>query len=98
MIDMAEIEDEIAKLEHSETSWRNCERLHILYAVRDQYGSKAQSVTAEKPYTYADSEFALVAIQTDKEKLIEVLDEHFEIIKQIYPKEYRAVIKKMREI
>ena len=40
MLNIKEIEEEIKKLENSETTYRNCEKLAILYIVKDHYNSK----------------------------------------------------------
>lgn len=37
MLDLKEIHEEIAKLEKGDTTYRNCEKLAILYIVREHY-------------------------------------------------------------
>lgn len=98
-IDIREIEDEIANIENSDTNWKNCEKLHILYAIRNQYSNHPQDKTFSKKeyqYSYANSEFTKIASEIPFEHLMDVLDEHFEIIKNIYPKEYKMIIKRLK--
>lgn len=98
-IDMREIEDEIAKIENSDTNWKNCEKLHILYAIRNQHSNHTdqQALPARiNQYSYAYSEFTKIASEIPFEHLIDVLDEHMEIIKNIYPKEYKMIIRKLQ--
>lgn len=44
-----------------------------------------------------DSEFVQAAISAGTERTLEVLDEHMECIRALYPKEYRAVLKMLSE-
>lgn len=102
-IDMNEINEEITKLENSDTNWKNCEKLSVLYGVRGGMNQKAQPYV-ENSYSYASapimngSEFVKVASSVPFEHLLSVLDEHMEIIKAIYPKEYRIIIKRLNHI
>lgn len=98
-MDMNEIDDEIAKLEHSETNWKNCEKLHILYGIKNgmiKGNERQQALPAKESYSYATSEFVSVAQSVPIEHLISVLDEHMLAIKAIYPKEYNLILKKLK--
>lgn len=59
MIDLNEIEDEIRRLEHSDTNYSNCEKLSILYTVRDGLTTvnNMDSPTTSYSYAPAPSEF-----------------------------------------
>lgn len=43
------------------------------------------------------SEFAAVARAAGMSRLLEVLDEHMECVKVLYPKEYAAVIRRLKD-
>lgn len=89
-MNMNEIEKEIARLEEAETNWDNCEKLHILYAIRQK------QAVPEKRYSYARSEFTQIASEVPFEHLMDVLDEHMEAIQLVYPKEYKLIIRKLK--
>lgn len=44
-----------------------------------------------------ESEFAEAAIKAGRERTLEVLDEHMECIRALYPKEYKAVLRMLGE-
>lgn len=98
MININEINDEIEKLEHSETTYRNCEKLSILYAVRNNFSNYIPS--SESHYSYADesSEFVTVAKSKPLEDVLTVLDAHMEVLKMVYPKDYNFIMQKLREV
>ena len=50
------------------------------------------------PQIRTDSEFIDVCINKDIVAVLEVLDEHMEAIKLLYPKEYNSIIEKIKEI
>lgn len=50
------------------------------------------------PQIRTGSEFMDVCSQKDIVAVLEVLDEHMEAIKLLYPKEYDSIIEKIREI
>lgn len=87
MIDYNEIEREIERLEQSETTYGNCERLSILYNVRNNAAIKSRA---------AQSEFMDAVENMPMDTVLRVLDEHFECIRIIYPKEYQSVIERLR--
>ena len=102
MIDMNEINDEIAKLEHSATTYGNCEKLSVLYAVRQNFGGQeapavVQSIPAQHSYA-AKSEFLEAIADKPIEGVLSILDEHMSAIEVVYPKEYRALPRKIRTI
>lgn len=103
-MNMQEIDDEIAKLEHSDSTWSNCEKLSILYGVKNGIIDKTTTepnVKREKEqiaYSYASSEFTAAIQGKQVDALIDILEEHFEVVKLLFPKEYQAVIKKISEL
>ena len=50
------------------------------------------------PQIRSDSEFVNVCIDKNIAEVLEVLDEHMEAIKLLYPKEYDSIIEKIKEI
>lgn len=50
------------------------------------------------PQIRSESEFMSVCSQKDIKSVLGVLNEHFEIIKLLYPKEYDSVIEKLKEL
>lgn len=50
------------------------------------------------PQIRGESEFMNACSQKDIVAVLEVLDEHMEAIKLLYPKEYDSIIEKIREI
>ena len=50
------------------------------------------------PQIRSDSEFVNACSQKDIVAVLEVLDEHMEAIKLLYPKEYDSIIEKIKEI
>lgn len=102
MINMDEINAEIAALEAGKTTYATCERLSILYNVRNNLMSNQQPVqlSSGTSYSYAsepDSEFKEIARNADFEHLLRILDEHMEAIEAMYPREYRSVLRKIKE-
>lgn len=99
---LQDIEDEIIKLEHSDTNWQNCEKLSCLYIVRDHIENHPQRETLSVPHETVSqvggSEFLDACYGTDTTELLYVLDEHMEVIRALYPKEYYAIIKKIKEL
>lgn len=96
MIDYEEIENEIARLESCDTNYCNLEKLAMLYTVRNnatdekEGRSVAHELSAENK-----SDFMAVVDSVPLDKVLSVMDEHFEAVKAIYPKEYEEVIKKL---
>lgn len=103
MINMDEINAEIAALEAGKTTYATCERLSILYNVRNNLEpDKAPNQPTLKTayYSYAsepESEFKEVARKADFEHLLRVLDEHMKAIEAMYPREYQSVLRKIKE-
>ena len=104
-MDIAEVEREIRRCEADKTTWGNCEKLAILYTVKDHYADSDKMVEqprrAMPQYSYAAappvSEFIGAAANAPPDAMLKVLDEHMEAIKTLYPKEYDAVVRKLRD-
>lgn len=104
MLDLDEIEEQIARREMGDTSWANCQALAILYTILDHHGKvtavQKEVAPAEREKTGAlgESEFLQAASGVDVEKLMSVIDEHMQAVKIVFPKEYESVISRIRAI
>lgn len=95
MIDLEEVDREIAQLESREITYAIAEKLCYLYSLRDH--SSAEPVH----YSYAEaptseSEFVTACRAAGFERTLSVLDEHMAAIRAVYPKEYDAVLRKIK--
>lgn len=105
MLDMDEIRSEIARLENEKTTFSSVEKLAMLYIVQDRNSPTPEPEPVEiqqmPRYAYAaeptapKSDFLEAVGKVPIEKALDVLDEHMEAIKLLYPKEYKAVINKI---
>lgn len=109
-MDLNEINAEIAKLEAGGTNYAVCEKLACLYTVRDglQNGREPERVRKVEEYSYSASnprqivagepqtEFEQAAYSVPVDVLISVMNEHMEAIRAIYPKEYTAVVERLK--
>ena len=96
MIDLEEIEREINKLEiRGDTTYSVCERLSWLYTVRDHMTSKKKDAVIPD---YSGSEFLELASGVSCQALLNVINEHLEALRIVYPKSYDAVIDKIRSL
>lgn len=97
-MNMKEIEAEIERLEGADTTYSNCEKLSILYNVRDH--SKQEE--RREPVVFHDpapsSEFISAVNSAPFPAVLDILNEHFDAIKIICPKEYDAVLMKIRNL
>ena len=99
MIDMKEVDSEISMLENGKTTYSTLEKLSVLYAIKNQHSDNEEKPTARHSYKTAPaSEFLEVVQNVPLDELFNVLNEHMDAVRIVYPKEYDAVIKKIREI
>lgn len=99
MVDMKEVQDEIDKLENcGSTTYSVCEKLSILYNVKDHAEGKPRETSYAKEMSFAGSDFMEAALKVPQEELVKVLDEHMEAIRQIYPKEYNMILRKIKAL
>ena len=99
-MDMNEIRDEIIKLEQGDTNWQNIQRLAWLYTVYGHMaGDSAQVVHVSDGVMpeYA-GEFGQVVSGKNIDGVMNILTEHMAVIKLLHPKEYQAVLDKIKEI
>ena len=88
-----EIRAEIIRLEKEETTYQNCSKLAVLYSVIEHLGKQEPA-----EYSYGESEFLTVVSQAPLTGVMEILDEHMNAVQVLYPKEYTALIRRMKEL
>lgn len=99
-MNLSEINKEIDYLEHNASSYSDCEKLSVLYNIRNNLAQDRPSQKVMPYYSSAPaaSEFLAVAQALDAETLLSVLDDHMDVIQVVFPKEYNAVIQKLKEL
>ena len=110
MIDLREIDETIEELKRHGNSIQAAERLAMLYIARDymikeesapmqEYAqAAAPTSTPARASTKRTSEFLEACDGAPIEEMLEVLDEHMEAIRLLYPKEYDAIVKRIGEL
>lgn len=100
MISMEQINGEIAVLEDEKPTHVIMEKLANLYIVREHMQIQPDIAPNSKimPQIEAKSEFMGVCASKDINAVLGVLDEHFEAIKLLYPKEYNSIIEKIKAL
>ena len=80
-----------------------CQLMASCYTILDhmfpEY-SRSADVSPVSLYSSAEisgSEFAIAANLAGMKRLLEVMDEHMECIRLIYPKEYAAIMRRLKE-
>lgn len=100
-MNIEEIKKEIIELEKADTNYPNVQRLSWLYTVYDHMADDKAPIVANKVQnimpTY-QGEFGEVVSGVSIDGLMQILSEHMEAIKLLYPKEYQAVLQRIREI
>lgn len=94
MIDLEEVNKEIAQLERYDITYRIAEKLAILYTVRD--ANKSDTIMSRMKTT-EESEFMEACNKAPIEDVLCILDEHMTAVKMLYPKEYSLVINRIKE-
>ena len=106
-MDIDEINEHIRKLKCEETNWQSVNKLAALCTVRDELEEKQAPETQIQSLPPADyraaystavepqSDFVAAASAVPFSGLMQVLDEHMNAIKLVYPKEYELVMRKI---
>lgn len=94
MLDRETIDYEIQCLENEDTDFDTCEKLAILYTVRDHIGSNHDKFTEKTE----GSEFLTAASDVDWYEFMNILDEHMDSLKIVAPKAYSSVMAKIRRL
>ena len=110
MIDLREIDETIDELKRHGNSIQAAERLAMLYIAREymskenaaqtmqEYAQAAVPKTQARVSTKRTSEFLTACDGAPIEGILDVLDEHMEVIRLLYPKEYDAIVKRIEEM
>lgn len=93
-MNIGEIKNEIKRLENENTTYENCSKLAMLYSIVDHLGQDKPKVSA----SYGSTEFMLAISQAPIDEALNVIDEHMNSIALLYPTEYRAIIKKIKQL
>lgn len=93
-MNITEITEEITKLQDADTNWTNLQRLAWLYTVSDHMRGE----TAVNRMPVYSGEFGEVVSGKDINAVMNVLTEHMAVVKVLYPKEYSAVLDRIREV
>lgn len=100
-MNISEISEEIKKLEQADTSWQNVQRLAWLYTVRNHLSDDKMPIVASKIQSVMpnyDGEFGEAVSGAKLDNIMTVLNEHMAVIKVLLPKEYQAVIDRIKEV
>lgn len=97
MLSIEEVERTILELEKRDTTYATCERLAWLYIVHDHL---TQRIAQEKARAaeMEGSPFLTACSGAEIAEILRVVNEHMEAVRVIYPKEYSAVIEKIKNI
>lgn len=96
MIDLETIEREINLLEsRGDTTYSQCERLSWLYTVRDHLIPETREQVTQE---LRGSEFLEVCSGRSYPGVMRVLDEHMDALKIVQPREYEAVLARLRNV
>ena len=95
MVSIDTIEREILELEQKDTSWVNVEHLAWLYIVKDHLKAPHSD---ENTVELIGNEFVQVCSNVPIQSLMSILSEHFEGIKLLYPREYSAIMQKIKAL
>lgn len=97
---ISEIQEEIAKIEAADTTWQNVQRLAWLYTVQDHLSADKVPVVANRIQDVMpeyNGEFGKAVSGAKLDNVMNVLNEHMAVIKILLPKEYQAVIDRIKE-
>ncbi|MCQ2369225.1 MAG: hypothetical protein MJ007_01970 [Paludibacteraceae bacterium] len=89
---MRAINEEIERLTNADTTYQNCQKLAVLYSIKDHNTDKVAV------YSHASSKFMKAVAGVPMEQALTVLDEHMEAIQLLYPKEYTAICDKLNNL
>ena len=99
-----EILETIAELQSKAPTYSTCEKLATFYTLLSHLYSDNTEVQG---YSYSTSsafpasngsEFREAIAGKDIDRVVDVLDEHMDVVKVFFPKEYKALISKINEI
>lgn len=77
-----------------QTNYENCSKLSILYIIRNNI-DKAKVIDE---YLETTSEFLSVVSGAPIKDVLLIINEHLDCIKALYPKEYSAIINRIKDL
>ena len=92
-----ELLDAIKEIQQKEPSYSNCEKLATFYTLLQYLYSEEEGQSRDAFPVSNGSEFRQAIAGKDIEKVVDVLDEHMEVVMILFPKEYKEVIRRIRE-
>lgn len=97
-MNISEINNEINRLEKDANCYADCEKLSVLYNVRNNFSRLiTQNNTQLNSYDEDNlSEFMRYALAADRDRLLDIIDEHMELIRVLHPREYYTIIDKIK--
>lgn len=88
----------IKEIQNKEPTYANCQKLATFYTLMKYlYEEEGQSFSAGTFPVMNGSEFREAIAGKDIEEVVDVLDEHMEVVQLLFPKEYKEVIKRISE-
>lgn len=100
MINLDEINKTILDLEQHDTTYTTCERLAWLYIVRDHMkGVQQEDEVSRETFTGTESgELERAMHGKPLHQIMPILEEHMKVVRLLHPKEYAAVIDKIKSL
>jgi hypothetical protein len=92
-----ELLDAIKEIQQKEPSYSNCEKLATFYTLLRYLYSEEEGQSRDAFPASNGSEFRQAIAGKDIERVVDVLDEHMEVVMLLFPKEYKEVIRRIRE-
>ena len=112
MIDLQEIRETIDEIKRHGTTIGQAEKLALLYIAAEHMEREeatrrpndedargyAQAAAPARLNVEPRSEFLAVCQDAPTEGVLRIIDEHMEAIRVLYPKEYAAILSRIREL
>lgn len=96
MLSIEEVERTILELEKRDTTYATCERLAWMYIVHDHLTHRIVQEKA-RAAEMEGSPFLAACSGAEISEILRIMNEHMDAVLVIYPKEYSAVIEKIKE-
>jgi hypothetical protein len=92
-----ELLDAIKEIQSKEPTYANCEKLATFYTLLRYLYSEEKGQSRDAFPASSGSEFRQAIAGKNIEKVVDVLDEHMEMVQVLFPKEYKEVIRRIEE-
>ena len=101
-MDLLQIKDKIADLQSGDTTWQNLYKLATLYSVYDRMSGERPPVFANEIIEVLPDlgigDFEEAISGKPVYPVIDLLSEHMDVIRTLYPSEYRELISQLKSI